>query len=410
MVLTAPAYLLLSLAGRDIRGPLGGDVDMVLSSWGRVDPARPRDGRVITGDVGLAYVQGSLLDGRLVLRAGRHVSAGGAARVTALDGVSGVASLWRGLGASAYAGMPVQPHFVLAPYDAVAGARLFYRWKLEAEVGTSVAHYTSQGRLFRQDAGVDGRWVLHRTFTVGGFFLLSTATGTGAVLAQSGPPRQVLLGERHLSTKLASTTWNAAWPPLAEADLHATWRPARPLTVALQYRRQSPDLYLSRASIFSVFGNERRDEVGGWSILRAGRRVSLTGDYYLLAGDAGPGQRGGMRGSLHFDFIRRTTLSTEVRFLSLQRNGYVQARAFGTQELLPGVSATLDTDLYVFRKAINGQHVSYTTAATVGYEFLPGWQVLWSGGAGVTPWAHFQLESMLRVSHSFSLHLGDHRS
>ncbi|HWE28780.1 MAG TPA: hypothetical protein VHB97_12305, partial [Polyangia bacterium] len=194
---------------------------------------------------------------------------------------------------------------------------------------------------------------------------------------------------------------------LVEGDVAATWQaPRTPLQLGLDYRRTSPDLFLPRSSILSVFSQETHDEAGGNLYWRPVSRVRVEGDWHAVVDGDGFGQRGGARitGSLGPAF--ETTLTAEARVLRLVTDdGYVQARVYAVQRLATKLVATLDLDAYWLERAINGQTLSFTSAATLGWDFSPGWRAVVTGIADTTPQVERRVECMAKLVYNAVYHV-----
>jgi hypothetical protein len=363
-----PAYALLDVLA-DLHAPFVEDLRIKLSGWGNAmlgDPSwNANDGRA-TGDLDLGYAEGKLLHRRVTIRLGRQLLVGGAARTTQMDGASATLQLWRGIGVTGYGGAPVTPRFGTSRGDALAGGRLFWRRSYNTEVGASFIHVLGEGRVARQDAALDARWAPLRGLTLTGYGLFSL---------------------RELR--------------LAEASAAASWQPIPMLQIAADYRRTAPDLFVPLTSIFSVFSQETRDEVGGSVWARPAARLRLDGDYHFIVDEAGFGHRGGGRAQL---VAGPATLGAEARVVRLPQNGYVQLRAYG-MERLDAWLFTLDADTYLLEQPIHGQTVSVTAAATVGWDFKPGWRAVVTGIADVTPLVERRFECLAKLvyNHTFRL-------
>src|SRR5205807_754877 len=92
-----------------------------------------------------------------------------------------------------------------------------------------------------------------------------------------------------------------------------------------------------------------------------------------------------------------TTVGIEVRELSQASGGYLQARLFGIDRLAPSLTVTIDSDIYVLERALNGQTTSYTGAATVGWDFSPGWRLVLSAMVDRTPLVDWRFEAMAKL-------------
>jgi hypothetical protein len=365
-----PVYQSLALSVDGMRLGHFAQLRLVVSGWGEVafgeggaDLAAPTTHNPLaTGDLDAAFLEAVALDGRLQLRLGRQLLFAGAARALQLDGASTTVRLWRGLGLEAYGGVPVTPRFVVHQGDAAAGGRVFFRHSYDSEVGLSFIEVLDQGRVARQDLGADARVRPLRSLTLSGYALLS------------------LVELR-----------------LAEGDAAVTWQPLAMLQVRADYRRTAPDLFLPRSSILSVFASESHDEVGGDLYLRPLSRLRLSADYHTVLDDGGIGHRGGAKLTVSLGRAQGTQVGTELRVLHLFDQGYVQSRLFGIHRLLPTLVLTLDLDAYHLEQAVNGQTFSLTGAATLGWDFHPGWRAVVTGIGDVTPYVERRFEGMVKL-------------
>jgi hypothetical protein len=360
---SVPVFQNVSLMVSDVRLRHVDDLRVVVAGWGEVTLGAAPVLEGATGDLDLGFVEGKLFDRRLELRLGRQLVFGGAARAQPMDGASATARIWRRVYVNAYGGAPVTPRFGVHQGDFMAGGRMFWRPTVDSELGASFLEMLNDGLQARQDLGVDGRWRPLRSLTLTGYALFS------------------LLELR-----------------LAEGDLAALWQPLSSLQLGADYRRTSPDLFLPRSSILSVFSQETRDEAGGNAWWRPISRLRIETDYHVILAEAGFGQRGGARVSASLGRFFETTLAAEVRFLRLATaNGYVQERLYLIQRLSPAWVATLDLDLYKLEQPINGQTLSFTSAATLGWQIAPRWRAVVTGIADTTPQVERRFECMAKL-------------
>src|SRR4030095_11607426 len=133
---------------------------------------------------------------------------------------------------------------------------------------------------------------------------------------------------------------------LVEADVGLTWQPHPIAPLRFEWRRQSPDLYIPRSSIFSVFSEETRDEYGARAAVRVFGRLDLDGDFHGLTDATGQGYLGGARAQVRLGALYEATLGAQVRVLRLATRGYVQARLFALWRIRPELVVTLDADAY----------------------------------------------------------------
>src|SRR5262249_6637476 len=155
-------------------------------------------------------------------------------------------------------------------------------------------------------------------------------------------------------------------------------------------------------SVFSVFAQETRDELGGNVYVHPIRALRIYGDYHAVHDDIGWGQRGGGKATFTFGRALSTTLGLEGRVLKLPEKGYTQMRAFGIERLGAGFTVTLDADAYLLDQPINGRNYSFTGAGTLGWEFLPEWRTVLTAIGDVTPFVEQRFECMLKIVYNHS--------
>jgi hypothetical protein len=362
-----PFYESLSILATDLKNPIAQDTRIVLSAWGSLTAAEQPTGNDATGDVDLAFVEGTLAHKRVRLRAGRQLVFGGAARALPLDGLDARARLFDGVGVDVYGGVPATPRFAVSQGDAAAGGRMFWRPSPAVEAGASFVHVLGEGRIDRQEAGVDARFAPRPSLAV-----------------------------------TAVALWSTIEARLAEAQLAAIWQPLRSVELSLDAARQSPDLLLPRGSIFSVFAEETRDELGGGLYLRPWPLLRVYLDGHAIADESGVGARAGGRATL---VIRGKTIAAETRAIELPTKGFVELRGFAVRRLTERAFATLDTEAAWLDPAVNGQTHSLTVSAALGWDVAPGWMIVASGLTGQTPLLERRLEAMAKLVYNGTLHM-----
>lgn len=358
-----PVYESLSLLAT-IQRPFTDGIRVVFSGWGGLLGEYPSQ-ISWTGDIDLGYAEGSFFRRGLQLRLGRQLVFGGAARGAQLDGLHVTARILGGLHIAGYAGVPVTPRFGASRGDFIAGGRMFYRHGFDKEFGISFNQILAQGRVARQDLGLDARYVPHPTVALTGYALIALREGR-----------------------------------LAELDLSALWLPRLAAQLAIDYLRTAPDLFLPLNSIFAVFSQESRDEVGAMLFGRPLRRLRLAGDYHTVITPDGVGHRGGARVSVVLGQHDHTTLNAELRLLKLPEKGYIQGRLFSVHRLSPAFIATIGLDSYFLDRPINGESYSFTANTSVGYEWKSGFRLALSGMADVTPFAERRFEFITRLAYN----------
>jgi len=344
------------------------DIKFNVVGWGLADPSVLSGERVWAGDVDLAYVQGTVFNRRLSLRLGRQLVVGGVVRATSIDGLSTELMIWRGIGLSAYGGVPVVPRFAVARGDAIAGGRAFWRKSIDTEVGVSFIELLDHGFTSRQDLGVDGRYAPSSAWTFN-----------------------------------ALAMWSLAESRFAEGEVKARWQPRLNLELTALYRRTSPDLFISRGSIFSVFAEEHRDEAGGGVFWKPERWVGLYADARALWVDGGNGVDAVGRATFNLGV---STLGAELRRLSEPVNGYSQTRVWAVRPLSRTLSLSGDVSGYWFNHSINSVPRSFSITASTNYAFAPGWRAVVSGIFGDTPFYSSRFEIIGRLAFDFTTQVG----
>ena len=368
-----PLYAGVHLSVRDLELRYAEDLRLELDGWLGGLLGQPIDGQRFVGDLNVFSIEARFARRHIHVRLGRQVMIGGAARFTHLDGAS-LTLEGAGFGLTAFGGVPVIPRFGVKVGDAAAGGRLFYRFGYESQLGVSFIHVEDSGRTGRQDLALDFRTRPIRMLTLTGLGVLS-------------------LVERDL----------------AEVDVAAVLAPHTTLDVRADFRQQRPDLFIPRASIFSVFANSSRKEAGGQLDYRPHSRLAFDADYHLILDETGTGHRGGLRGTVHLGPSGELLIGSELRLLQLPDKGYKEARLFVSFRILPTLVASLDGDAYFFTTPINGWIRSITGAASLGWDFRPGWRVVASGAASSTPFVQGGFDAMVKLAYNASHRFREHR-
>jgi len=362
-----PVYELLSLRARDLSNPVLEDTEVVLSLWGRGTGGTPRDDDTFTGDVDVGYIKGTLGHGHLTLRAGRQFIAGGVSRNVQADAVELDAHVAHGFGATAFAGSQVAPRFGMKSGDLLGGGRVYWERGFESAVGVSFIRMLDHKYLARQDIGFDAWQALPHHLDAGAFVM-----------------------------------WSLVEERLGEADLSLGWSGwRRRLQITAEAQRTAPDLFLSRASILSVFAEEKHDDVGGSVNLRALPMLRLGGQYHFVRTEAGDGHRATARVVLGVGRPGLANLGLEGRYLDVHDAGYLGGRLYATVRPNEKLALTADVDVYHLLEDVNAQDRSLLVGLTAGYAFWPGWQAMLAGTAGQTPFYQRQFEGTLRVGYAF---------
>ena len=362
----APLFEMISVTASDVSTAFAEEVEVVLSTWGAYeigDIRRWQNGastaseRRASGDVDVGYVKGELFGRRLIRRVGRQLISEGASRMVHVDGAQLRLRLPFGVGVSAYAGSVVPPRFAGRGgelmtgnhrADFATGGRLSWFFPGVLEVGASAALARDRGDVSRQDVGADLRLFL---------------------------PMHVQLA--------GSSFYSLYEERLGEAEVAASWRGSRAVQVTADYRHVEPDLFLPRTSIFSVFAEDQRDDVGGSVRVLPVPTLAVDADYHYLFERGGNGHRARLKGV--WSPRKAYDVGAEGQLLLHPDDaGYSLVRAFMAWRR-GALEATADVLSAFLDRKVNEERLSLTATATAGYRFAPGWKVLLAGSGGTTP-------------------------
>jgi len=387
LVTVAPAFEIITVSAREIRNPVFENLEVVVSGWGSYDLSDVRwDAGTtdkFTGDLTAAYVRGQLFKRALTVRAGRAVVPAGVGRMLQLDGGDVLLRLPGGVSISAYGGIPVSQRFGTrsglrswnpAGGDLAYGGRLGWTLALPGaygrglDIGASAVvvedSTNALEKVVRQDAGLDLRFQP----TAG---LVFVANGTYALTAER----------------------------LASATVEALWTVSDKLFATADFKFTSPDLFLSRGSILSVFTDTDRKDLGGGVRYHLTRDLSLGVDYHALLEPTGEGSKTELgheaAGRVEWEH-GVTSAGGEVTYLTAIDNGYVGVRAYGRRELGKAFVAA-DVVAHSFENKINGQGAALTGTLSAGYRLGSGWSAVVAGRAGMTPFLEQQADLMVKL-------------
>lgn len=406
-----PAFEILSLSARNVTNPFADDLQIVVSTWGALDLKDRRwDAGVnqdYSGDVVAGYVQGKFWKRHVIVRVGRAQVNVGASRNIQLDG--GQVSLYGPVGLSlvGYAGSPVAQRFSsregLKSWNPVGGdlaygGRLGWALALPGapgrglEIGASANVVEDAGNPVRKEAAVDLRFQPIGPLTISGF-------GAYALTDEA----------------------------LSEANVAATYLVNEKLFVTADWKLVRPDLLLSRGSIFSVFSDAQRNEVGGGVTYELMHGLRAGVDYhfqlepqYVFA--VPPAQRSAARADTKLDKNyfgqdvagrldwRKGTVSAgaEVSYLDATENGWTGARVYG-KKTYGKLFAVADVQGHFFREKVNGQSNAVNGTLTAGYTLPNGFQAVLSGRAGVNPFLEQTFDVLAKLVYNQTYRLKEER-
>lgn len=396
-----PIYEYLMLRVIDADTPWArNSVDTELSLWGAASVVgkdiEGRGGeRRIDGDVSVAAVTHRLGPGYVKL--GRQYVTGGAARFAHLDGISAAYRSQLGFMASGYAGFTALPRWYNVPNyrllgsaaDAMvqrpedfphasrggnwmAGGRLGYSRPKYGEIGVSLHEQHENAALGRRDLAVD----LHL------------------------PGSETLDGDARVMFDLDSGK-------LADGFVGLGWHPFRRLDVALDYRRMTPTLLMSRQSVLSVFAVDRFDELGGEARYRVGHALQVFAGTFVEwfeGGDHGVRVRSGVR--LTPDDKHRLLVNAVYTRVTEPVNGYHSTRLSLGYRLAAPVVLTAEQYCYLYDQAIRGMSTSTVHALTASYRPKRAWEILLGGSLFSSPYAALDAQTMLRLVYTAGAALG----
>lgn len=341
------------------------DFNIKLSAWAQLASLQNSIYPGNTGDVDFLYVQGALFKRHLVLTVGRQLISGGAARVLQLDGLNATAMISRAFGISGYVGAPTPSRFGYQYGNFAFGGRAFWRPAYGTEIGFSYLEILNNGYIARQDMGLDGQYAILHNLSV-------TASG---ILA---------LSEGRFSDAAAGVRWFV----IPELELFAT------------AEMTSPDLYLPRTSIFSVFADSQRDGLGGGAFWQALPRLGVYGEYQHLWVEGGSGNQGELR--VTYKLAQRSTVGVSGKLLYIPSNGATELRAWVTSAVSEAVRLSGDVDYVYFENPVNAYRTSLLATASANWLFAPGWTGMLSGSVGTTPFYQTAFSVTARIAYLFS--------
>jgi hypothetical protein len=375
-------------------------VDTELSLWGAgTIVGKDIDGRggerQIDGDVSVAAVTHRL--GLGYVKLGRQYVTDGAARFSHLDGISaGYRTEW-GLVVAGYTGFTVLPRWynvpnyrllgstadtmVQRPEDFphasrggnwMVGGRLGYSHLKYGEVGVAIHEQHENAALGRRDLAFD----LHL------------------------PGTETLDGNARAIIDLDSGR-------LADGFVGVGWHPIRPLDLALDYRRMTPTLLMSRQSVLSVFAVDRFDELGGEARYRIDQRFQVfLGSFveWFEGGDHGTRIRSGVRATP--DDRHRMLINVVYTRVTEPINGYHGTRFSVGYRVSDPVVVTAEEYCYLYDHAIRGISTSTVHALNASFRPARAWEIMFGGSLFNSPYAALDAQTMLRLTYTAGAALG----
>jgi hypothetical protein len=383
LVNVMPFFELIRVSAREVRNPLFTDLEISFAGWGSADLAEVRwdsgtSGK-LTGDVTTAYVRGSLAKGMVQLRAGREFVSAGAGSMLQLDGGDVFVRLPAGFTLSAFGGVPVAQRFSSrgsmtswnpAGGDLAWGGRVGWTLALAGvagrgvDVGVSMVSVSDHSDPVRDDLGFDFR-----------------------------------IQPINMLSLVGNTTYSLYAERLAEANVSALISATKTLTFNVDFRKYSPDLFLARNSILSVFTNTDRTDLGGGVRYQFSRTLHASLDYHALIepGEVKGTTTTGGEAATRLEWeLRGTVAGVEASYLETGKSGYTGVRAYGRRNFGNLFVAGDLMDL-MFKQKVNGESNSLVGSLSAGYQLAKAWSLVVSGRAGVTPYYEQQADAMVKL-------------
>ncbi len=390
--LPAPATEYVSLRVDDVDAPWKKDsLDFELSAWGDalMGEAGETDRR-IDGDLQTANVR--YRTGSSWVRLGRQVFAGGAARFSRFDGLSGGGKLKMGLGGELYGGLSVLPRWDARPgyYQLGSAADTLLRDPQAVAEPSRSGYWLAGGRIFYDHGPVIAGLSMHEQHESG-------------ELARRNVGADLLLTPLQMASLGGNALLDLDSGDLADGRVWIDTTPLKHLSVGGEFLHTEPALFLSRQSVLSVFSTNKFDELGAtasWQLIKV---VGLDGGGYVeLYSDGSKGARGEIAVKLTPDQEGNTLVRigyTRVRAID---NGYSSIRDSLRQRIARTVAATAEAYLYVYDEAIRGYNISSVYAGTVEWTARPDMRLMWGTSFADSPYARADLQTILRFVYSFN--------
>jgi hypothetical protein len=354
---------------------------VVLQGEDREHPWFDAEALVWTGSTsGLSGVRGELAGDVLVLtlrlrephgygeiRGGRFVFATGAIRPQQVDGISAVGRLPSGLAIEAVSGFTVAPRFGGHEADWLTAGRLSQKLGSRVTAGASYARQNSREGVSSEEVGADMAAIPCAWLDIAG-------------RAAYDMP----------SSGFADALVSAA----ARFDL---------FRVELFGTHRSPSRLLPATSLFSVLGDFPSDTAGTTLRWEAAPRLDLLAS---VAGQDVGGDLGGyawMRSTLRLDDRGDGSLGLEVRRQQVSTVRWSGVRAVLAEPLGAHLRASSELELaWADNPAGRGSAWPWGLLA-MAWRSGSGWEAAAAVEAGSTPQYRFEVNGLLRVSHTLEV-------
>jgi hypothetical protein len=335
-------------------GLAGGVASIDVSGWGGFDLGRSLLPGRAGADFGTAVLHLRHEKSGASLDLGRQYLLLGLGRAEHFDGVHFAQKLPVGLAVELFGGQQAGPRMTWQSGDWLAGGRLSYHYK----------HVVSAGLSFLQARDGDE---------------LSRELFGGDVVVR--PAQWVEVGVGGLYDVVAER--------LAQVDIFSTFYPPQlpGLRVMVDFRRIIPVSFLDKTSIFSVFSDAVRSEVGGDVSYPVNRFVNVRADgHALLFYDGGSGYRAGADATIALDRRARSVVTLRLGRWRDATDGYTEMRAAARHYFTKHFFGSIDGQLYYYDdSAVRGEALSFSTGVSVGYAPRHDLRALIAAEAGISP-------------------------
>jgi hypothetical protein len=197
---------------------------------------------------------------------------------------------------------------------------------------------------------------------------------------------------------VGNATYSLYAERVAEFNVTALVTATKALTLNLDVRHYSPDLFLARNSILSVFTDTNRTDLGGGVRYQFTRTLQASVDYHALLEPGDPGKTElGSEAAGRVEWANHGTVAGgEVTWLKTGQKGYTGLRGYGRKEF-GRLFVAADLMDVMLKQEVNGQKNSLTGSLSAGYQLAKSWSVVVAGRAGVTPFFEQQADAMVKL-------------
>lgn len=388
-----PIHEYLTLRATDLDSPWHRDsIDLEVAAWGTRALAAPEGERSFDGDVTVANVAYRWGPGTLKL--GRQMTAGAAAGLAQLDGISAGVRTTSGFGVSGYGGLSVLPRWAERPgYH---------------HLGSAADSLLESPDAFPEPSR-SGNWMVGARADYVDPSLLEAGLSVHEERQFSELGRRDVAADVHLSPiQIADLTLQGVMDldsaRLAQALAAVDVYPAEDWELSAEYRRVDPARLMSRHSVLSVFVTDAFDEVGGrvgYRIL-PGLRLGSRG-YLELFGPGELGMRADLRLRAAIDPAERLFFQVAYGRVSEPENGYHSVRASVSYRFIDPLAATAEHYAYFYDVAIRGLESATVEMASLQWKPLMNLRLLLGGSVSSSPYAELDAQTMLRVVYGYEV-------